>query len=156
MAFDGGLRGTWAVFIRSGVKRGLTSSQTLSAGQAAGLGTYRRTTYLADYREAAQVSMRAPAIKAVRRDYRPGRALYGKGGNRQTRNFRYQISIDVYNPETKYRKRNITNVVSDFEMTPNQVYEEALEPIRQSTEAYQSEIRSYVVEAAFVKEGIEW
>ena len=156
MAFYGGLRGTWSAFIQSGVKRGLTSAQTLRAGRLAGLPTYRRTDYLSDYREAAQVPRRAPAIKAVRRDYLPSRSIYGKAGTNQTRSYRYQIRINIYKPDLKESYHITTNVVSDFQMTPNQVYEEALPPVNESVIGSDFNITDYTVEAAFAKDDAEW
>lgn len=155
MTTFGGVRGVAQSFIRSAVARGLSSADTLRALTAEGL-TYRRTSMLADFREWAQVPAKADRVKAVRHGYRPSRDLFVETTGKQLRPFRYQIGVDVYNPETKERFHFVTNVGSEHQLTMRQALDEALEPIKHSTEAYKSEITGYHVEAAFHREGLEW
>jgi len=155
MTTFGGIRGLSQSFLRAGVSAGLSAAATIRTLAAEGL-TYRRTDMLADFREWAQVPAKADVIKNVRKDYRPSRDLYINTTGKQLRAFRYQVTVDVYNPESKEKLQFTTNVTSDREMSPGQVEAEALEPIKRSTEAYKSEIPSYHIEAAFHKEGAPW
>ncbi|KKM70564.1 hypothetical protein LCGC14_1439430 [marine sediment metagenome] len=155
MTTFGGVRGLAQVFIRSAVSRGLSSAATIRTLTTEGL-TYRRTEMLADFREWAQVPAKADRIKAVRHDYRPSRDLFIETTGKQLRPFRYQIGVDVYNPETKERFHFVTNVGSERQLTIGEILDEALEPIKRSTEAYKSEITGYHVEAGFHQEGMEW
>jgi hypothetical protein len=150
-----GNRGLAQSFIRSAVSRGLSSAETIRVLEAEGL-TYRRQNMLADYREWAMVPKKADAIKNVPHKYYPSKDLYIETTGKQLMPFRYQVGIDVYNSMTREKFHFTTNVVSEFQMTPEQVFDEALEPIQASTEAYQSEITKYVLEAAFHKEGEYW
>lgn len=151
----GGIRGLAQAFVRSAVTRGLSAADTIRTLTAEGL-TYRRTDMLKDYREWAQVPVKADRIKYVRHDYYPSKELYVETTGKQMRAFRYQVAVEVYNPETRERLHMTTNVVSDFQMTPAQVYDEALEPIKAATEAYKSEITGYFVGGAFHMEGEYW
>lgn len=151
----GGIRGLSQSFIRSAVARGLSSAETIRALTAEGM-TYRRTSMLADWREWSQVPAKADRIKAVRHDYRPSRELYIETTGKQLRPFRYQVGVDIYNPETKERLHMVTNVGSERQLTPREILDEAVEPIKASTEAYKSEITGYHVEAAFHQAGMEW
>ena len=155
MATFGGIRGLSQAFIRRGVKLGLSSTATINTLRKAGL-TYRRKDMLGDFREWAQVPKKANVIKYVRRDYLPSKDMYVSTYGKQRAAFRYQVTGTIYNPETHERLPFTTNVVSEFQMTPNQVYDEALEPIKASTEAYKSDIENYVMEAAFYKVGEFW
>jgi len=155
MTIIGGVRGLAQSFIRSSVTRGLTSAATIRTLTTAGL-TYRRTEMLADFREWAQVPAKADAIKAVRHDYRPSRRLFIETTGKQLRAFRYQVGVDIYNPETGERLHMVTNITSERSMTVGEVLEEGLEPIKRSTEAYKSEITGYHLEAGFHREGETW
>jgi len=155
VATFGGIRGLAQAFIRSAVAKGLSSTATLKSLVDGGI-SYRRTNMLADYREWGQVPRKMSAIKAVRRDYLPSQSAYVETTGKQTQPYRYQITGNIYNPETGERVDFTTNVVSEFGLTPNQVYDEALEPIKASTEAYKSEIEHYTIEAAFHRIGSSW
>lgn len=155
MSVYGGIRGLAQAFIRKGVKMGLSRGAIFDSLKPGKL-TFRRKDFLADYNEWAQVPKKAGVIRYVRRDYLPGKAMYVSVTGKQRLSFRYQVAGTIYNPETHERVPFTTNVVSDTQMTSNQVYEEALEPIKQSTSAYKSDIEDYHLEGAFVKEGTEW
>lgn len=156
MAMFGGARGLWQAFIRSGVKRGWTSSHTLKQGLAAGLKGIRRTDYLKDYREWAQVPAKADRIKAVRHAYRPSRNLFIETTGKQLRAFRYQIGIDVYKPEEKKAFHMVTNITSTRQLTINEILEQGMETPKQSISGSNFEIIGYHVEAVFHKEGEYW
>lgn len=155
MATVGGIRGLAQAFIRSAITRKLGASATIRELSRAGL-TYRRTNMLSDIREWSEVPIKQPRIKAVRREYRPSRDLYIETTGKQLRPFRYQVGIDVYNPETGERMHMTSNVGSERQMSISEIEAEALEPIKRSTEAYKSIISGYTVEAAFHKEGEYW
>lgn len=155
MVIFGGIRGLAQVFIRSSVRLGMTAADTIRALETAGL-TYRRTQMLADFREWAQVPAKADVIRYVRHDYRPSTGLYVETTGKQLRAFRYQVGVDIYNPETGDRLHMVTNVTSERQMTVGEVMDEALEPVKRSTEAYKSEITGYHLEAAFHREGEYW
>lgn len=155
MAVYGGVRGLAQAFIRKGVKMGLSRGAIFDSLKPGKL-TFRRQDFLADYREWAQVPKKAGVIRYTRRDLYPGKDLFVTTTGKQRLPFRYQVAGTIYNPETHERLPFTTNVVSDTQMTPDQVYEEALEPIKQSTSAYKSDIQDYHLEGAFVKEGTEW
>jgi len=155
MTTFGGIRGLSQSFLRAGVSAGLSAASTIRTLATQGL-TYRRTDMLADFREWAQVPAKADVIKNVRHDYRPSKALYIETSGKQLRAFRYQVTVDVYNPETKEKFNFVSNVTSDRQLTISEINEEALEPIKRSTEAYKSEITGYHVEAAFHKQDMEW
>jgi hypothetical protein len=155
MTMFGGVRGLSQTFLRSAVTKGLSAAAAIRTLAAEGL-TYRRTDMLADFREWAQVPVKADRIKNVRKDYRPSRELFVETTGKQLRAFRYQVRVNVYNPETREKFEFTTNVTSAKQMTMAEAEAEALEPIKRSTEAYKSEITGYTVEAAFHKEGEFW
>jgi len=152
MAMLRGIRGQSQPFLKSAVTRGLSSSETIKSLRQAGLG-YRRTDMLADYREWAQVPQKANVIRYVRRDYLPSRAMYVETFGKQRAAYRYQVTGNIYNPVAKDTVKFTTNVVSDFQMTPQQVYDEGIPPVETAVGKSEYEITDYHLEGAFYKVG---
>jgi len=154
MSIYGGLRGLSQAFIRSGVSKGLSASATIRSLRHAGL-TYRRSDMLRDYREWAQVPAKANVIRYVRRDYRPSQAMYVATTGKQTATYRYQVTGNIYNPVSRDTVKFTTNVVSDRQLTPQEIYDEGIPPIQSAATGSEYEITDYHLEAAFYKEG-QW
>jgi hypothetical protein len=155
MATFKGIRGVAQAFVRSAAQKRLGADYTLRALREAGMG-YRRTDFLRDYREYAEIPAKAERIKYVRHDYRPSRDLFVETVGKQRTTFRYQVEVDVFKPETGETFTMTTNVASDVQLTIGQATSEGIDALTPAIDKSQFEIPGYRVTGAFHKEGEFW
>jgi len=106
--------------MKRALELGKSAGAFLREMQAAGLG-YRRTTFLADWRNVGNIEEKEHLIQFVRKDYLPSPKFYAEVDWKMSREYLYKVRMEtrIY-PEKKWEKRWV-NIVSDRPMTPGEL-----------------------------------
>jgi len=137
-------------YIRASVERGLISAETIRLLGDEGL-TYRRTTMLADYRDWANVTKKASALKFVRKDYQIGADLYSPVKYSQVLPYRYEVKVTFYDPRREKRIIEFTNIESYDPLTPGRAESEAGDIYRPVVTDYELGELTTTIHAGFKK-----
>lgn len=156
MAAAGGARQLALTFMRSAAHKGMSFAATFRELKAGGLATYRRTSMLSDFRELAGMPAKGVDLGKMRYDYRPSRESYSLALQFQHQDFRYEVTVDIYKPQTNETFTMATNVTSDYQLTRRQMQEMAFEGIKGSMDRSEFEIRELRPSAAIYREGVAW
>jgi hypothetical protein len=156
MAVFGGIRGLAQAFLRSAAEMGLSANEAIRQISASGLGTYRRSDMLADYRQFLGIPAKADRIKNVRLDYRPSQDLFTDVTGYQRSLYRYQVRVECHNPVSGKSFTMNTNIASEEQLTRRQIEESGLDAVLKTVDDYKDDIVSYGVVAAFHQEGEAW
>jgi len=151
-----GAHGMWQAFMRSAVTRGLSVTETLTAGRAAGLATYRRTTMLSDYRAWTGTVAKAERFKYIPKAYRASQALYTENKGFMQSRFRYQVNFTYRSGATGEVITMHQGLSSDMQLTLSEIESEAIDRLKPRMSETGGEIISYRTIGGFHKEGELW
>ena len=126
-------RATAWLYIQRAVREGMSANETLRQLREVGL-SYRRTDFLADYRRAAQIPVKADRLKYVPKKYRPGDALYIEQPGFMAREYRYTVKLTVRNTVTGEVRDIYNRMASDTELSIARMIEIAQEVSKGSLE----------------------
>jgi len=151
-----GAHGMWQAFMRSAVTRGLSVTETLTAGRAAGLATYRRTTMLSDFRAWSGHAAVADRFKYIPKAYRASHALYTENRGFMQSRYRYQVNFTYRSGATGEVISMHQGVSSDRQLTLSEIESEAVDRLKPRMSETGGEIIAYRTTGAFHKEGELW
>lgn len=144
-------RGLITNFFRGAVERGWSVSYAISEAKSLGIQTYRRTSMLADYRSLANIPSARNRLIYTPKQYQPGADLYTAAPFKQIRDYRYEVKMDFYNPNTRRHCTQYTNVESDYPMTIKQVEDQARSYFKPSESEYEFENMTATIHSGFRK-----
>lgn len=142
-------------FLRSAGREGLSASSVLSTLQEAGLG-YRRTDFLADYRNYQRIPVQYEQMKYVGYDKRLADFNYIELPRFQKGNYAYVVDVKVLNPLTGATFDMRTTVSSDQALSRRQASEAGVESLLPAIDLSQFEVLGYDWENAYHLSGSEW
>jgi hypothetical protein len=143
-------------FLRSAAEAGISASEAFRQMEAGGIGTYRRTDMLADYREFANIPAKANRLQYVRNDYTPSRDLFTEVSGFQRSLYRYQINFDVLKRSTGESFTMSTNVASETPLSKGEAQANGVNSIKDILDLSDMDITGYSLFGAFHKEGELW
>jgi len=118
------MRGLARRFIPEMLRLGMTTSAGLNLLRVEGMG-YRRTDFLADWREFAGVERKRDPLRAIPKKYRPTEATIERTDYEQVRKFHYNYKIEGYDIYTQELVEESITVASDDLISMEAAEEEA-------------------------------
>ena len=118
------MRGLARRFIPEMLRLGMTTSAGLNLLRGEGMG-YRRTDFLADWREFAGIERKLDPLRAIPKKYRPTEATIQRTDFKQVRKFHYHYKIEGYDLYTQEDVTEYITVASDDILTMAEAEEEA-------------------------------
>lgn len=111
-------------FIPEMLKMGMSASSGLRMLQGQGLG-YRRTTFLADWREFSGSERKRDPLRAIPKKYRPTEATIQRTDFEQKAKFNYNFKIEGYDTILQKDVETYITVASEDIITMEEAEEEA-------------------------------
>lgn len=118
------MRGIARRFIPDMLRMGMTATAGLSMLRDQGIG-YRRTDFLADFRDLAGVAMKRDPLRAIPKKYRPTEATIQRVNVKQLKKFHYSYKVEGFNMITQEDTETWITVASDTILTMQEAEEEA-------------------------------
>jgi len=118
------IRGLSRRFIPEMLKAGMSATAGLKLLRSEGMG-YRRTDFLADFRDFTGVAMKRDPLRAIPKKYRPTEATIQRVEYKQTRKFYYNYKLEGYDIITQEQTETFITVASDNIMTMEEAEAEA-------------------------------
>ena len=123
MAFTA-IQGVARRFIPEMLRMGMTSAAGLRMLQGQGLG-YRKTNFLADWREFAGTERKRDPLRAIPKKYRPTENTIQRTEFEQKKKFHYNYKIEGYDMIVQADTEEWVTVASDDLMSMEEAEEEA-------------------------------
>lgn len=117
-------RGLARRFIPEMLRLGMTATAGLNLLKAEGMG-YRRTDFLADFRQFAGTERKRDPLRAIPKKYRPTEATIERTTFKQVKKFHYSYKIEGYDLVTQESIETFITVASDDILTMEQAEQEA-------------------------------
>jgi len=118
------MRGLSRRFIPEMLKAGMSATAGLKLLRSEGMG-YRRTDFLADFRDFAGVAMKRDPLRAIPKKYRPTEATIQRVDIKQTKKFYYNYKVEGYDIITREETETWITVASDDILTMEEAEAEA-------------------------------
>jgi len=151
-----GAHGAWQAVMRSAVTRGVSVTGAISAGRAAGLATYRRTTMLSDFRGWSGQAAKVDRFKYVPKAYRASQALFTENKGFMSSRYRYQVNFTYRSGSTGEIIRMHQALSSDRQLTLGEIEAQAIDKLKPRMNETGGELISYRTTGAFHREGELW
>lgn len=117
-------RGLARRFIPEMLRLGMSAGAGLNLLRAEGMG-YRRTDFLADFREFAGTERKRDPLRAIPKKYRPTEATIERTDFEQRKKFHYNYKIEGYDIITQQDTETFITVASDDILTMEEAEREA-------------------------------
>lgn len=112
--------------MRGAFRRGQSAGSFIRDMRAKGL-TYRRTDMLADWRSENQLHIKEGAMRFVRKDYYPTKAVIAEVEYKLSQEYMYKVKVESrLRPDVPITERFV-NLMSDVPMTPAMVEQSLIE-----------------------------
>ena len=111
-------------FIPEMLQMGVSASAGLRMLQSQGLG-YRRTLFLADWREFSGIARKVDPLRAIPKKHRPTEATIQRTEFQQTKKFNYEYKVGGYDMILEKDTETFITVASDDILTMEEAEEEA-------------------------------
>jgi len=118
------MRGLARRFIPEMIKLGMTTGGGLGLLRLEGMG-YRRTDFLADWREFAGVARKRDPLRAIPKKYRPTEATIERTDYEQAKKFHYSYKVEGYDLVTQESIEDFVTVATDDILTMEEAEQEA-------------------------------
>jgi len=118
------MRGLARRFIPEMIKLGMTTGGGLGLLRLEGMG-YRRTDFLADWREFSGLARKRDPLRAIPKKYRPTEATIERTDYEQVKKFHYSYKVEGYDLVTQESVEDFVTVATDDIMTMQEAEEEA-------------------------------
>lgn len=118
------MRGLARRFIPEMIRLGMTTSGGMNLLRDEGMG-YRRTDFLADWREAAGTERKRDPLRAIPKKYRPTEATIQRTDYKQLHKFNYNYKITGYDPVLGKDVEEFITVATDDIITMEEAEAEA-------------------------------
>lgn len=118
------MRGLARRFIPEMLKIGMSATAGLNLLRQEGMG-YRRTDFLADFRDFSGLAMKRDPLRAIPKKFRPTEATIQRADFKQTKKFYYNYKIDGYDIITQEQTETFITVASDDILTMAEAEAEA-------------------------------
>jgi len=118
------IRGLSRRFIPEMLKAGMTATAGLSLLRSEGMG-YRKTDFLADFRDFSGLAMKRDPLRAIPKKFRPTEATIQRVDIKQTKKFYYNYKVEGYNIISKEQTESWITVASDDILTMEEAEAEA-------------------------------
>ena len=111
-------------FIPEMLKIGMSATAGYNLLYDEGMG-YRKTDFLADFRDFSGLAMKRDPLRAIPKKYRPTEATIQRVDIKQTRKFYYGYKVEGYDIITKEQTETFITVASDNILTMEEAEAEA-------------------------------
>lgn len=118
------MRGLARRFIPEMLRLGMTTTAGLSLLRGEGMG-YRRTDFLADWRQFAGIERKRDPLRAIPKKYRPTADTIERTDYTQRKKFNYNYKVEGYDIITQKDTESWITVASDDILTMAEAEEEA-------------------------------
>ena len=118
------MRGLSRRFIPEMLRIGMSATAGYKLLYDEGMG-YRKTDFLADFRDFAGVAMKRDPLRAIPKKYRPTEATIQRVDIKQTKKFYYNYKVEGYNIISKEQTESWITVASDDILTMEEAEAEA-------------------------------
>jgi hypothetical protein len=118
------IRGLARRFIPEMLRLGMTTTAGLNLLRGEGMG-YRRTDFLADWRQFAGTERKRDPLRAIPKGYRPTEATIERTDYKQRKKFNYSYKVEGYDIITQADTETWITVASDDILTMEEAEEEA-------------------------------
>ena len=118
------MRGLSRRFIPEMLKAGMSATAGLKLLRSEGMG-YRRTDFLADFRDFTGLAMKRDPLRAIPKKFRPTEATIQRTEYEQTKKFYYNYKLEGYDIITQEQTETFITVASDDILTMEEAEAEA-------------------------------
>jgi len=106
--------------MKQAFKEGLSAARFIADMKTAGL-SYRRTTMLSDWRSVNELEKKAEALKYVRKDYYPTKAVTAQVAWQLSAEFMYKVRVQSRVSPTEPISERFVNIMQDKPLTPSEI-----------------------------------
>lgn len=106
--------------MRAAFREGLSASRFMTQMRLEGL-SYRRTTMLSDWRTVNEIERKEGAMRYVRKDRMPSRAVVATVDWEMSKEFMYKIKTHTRLKPGEPITERFVNIMSDVPLTPQQI-----------------------------------
>lgn len=125
-------RATAIAKMRKAFRDGVSASRFLADMKTVGL-SYRRTDMLSDWRSVNELERKEGALRFVRKDYFPTKAVLAQVEWQLSQEFMYKVKVQTRTKPDEPISERFVNIMSDTSLTPLQVEELAWEMIEEQS-----------------------
>lgn len=116
-------RATVIARMRSAFREGISASRFIEQIRTEGL-TYRRSTMLSDWRTVNELERKEGALRFVRKDYTPSKAVVASVDWEMSKEFMYKVRTQSRLKPGEPISERFVNIMSDKPLTPDQLEEQ--------------------------------